>query len=84
MIYSKIEKKLVDLVFSVNPLALVFLVEAIKPIAPIDLIKPVGLIDWFSISKLKFLVKLALTKVCIPILGSSYCCMSLMAFSSKH
>jgi hypothetical protein len=33
---------------------------------------------------LKFLVKLALTKVCIPILGSSYCCMSLMAFSSKH
>jgi hypothetical protein len=44
----------------------------------------IGLVDWFLVSKWKFLVRLALTKVCILTLSSYFCRMSLMAFSNKR
>ncbi len=67
----------------VNLMTLIFLVHVIKLIAPVNLVERVDLIDpkkCFSIYNPKFLMKLALTKVCILALGGSFCCMSLMAF----
>lgn len=62
----------IDLVKSIKPIALVDLVELVEPVAPtdqIELVKLVGLVglispkNWFSISKLKLSMRLALSKV---------------------
>ncbi len=81
--FFQTEKISIGLIFLINPLVLVFLVELVKPIAPIDLIKPIGPVDWFSVFKSKFLLRLALTKVCILILNSFFGCISLMASNKQ-
>jgi hypothetical protein len=51
------------------------------------LVKLVGLVglinptNWFSISKLKLFMRLALTKVCVLAPNDSFCCRSLIASS---
>ncbi len=84
MISPKIEKRIGQFVIFGKSIDINILIEPIKSITPIDLIKPVGPIDLFSVSKLKLLVKLALTKVCILIISIFLYCMSLMAFKNKH
>ncbi len=77
----KPKRNLVGLVFSINlftlidPIVLEDLLDSIKPIVPINSK------FWFLIFKLKLLVRLDLTEVCI---GGSFCCMSLMASSNEH
>ncbi len=73
--------KLIKLVAPIDLIAPTDLVEPIKPISLVDLI---GLKNRFLVSKPKFLLRLALTKVFILALGGSFCYMSLMASSNEH
>ncbi len=99
VISSKTENLLVipiTSIFPINPIepinliTLINLVELVKLVGPMDLIKPVKLVDlinWFLIFEPKFLVRLALIKVCILApgisFGGSFCCMSLITSSNE-
>ncbi len=76
VISSKIEKL---------PIILVILITMVDPIKSIGLIV---LVNWFLVSKLKFLMWLVLIIICILALGrslgGSLCSKSLIVFSNEH
>jgi hypothetical protein len=73
-LFSKTQKNSIGQVFLIDSITPNFLIKSIEPVAPLDLVELVTLVslvdpacpkNCFSISKLKFLMRLALTIVCI-------------------
>ncbi len=77
-----------NLVILVDSIELVKLVSLVDPVKSIGLVDQINLINWFSISKPKYIVRMALTKVYIlapsKSFDGSFCCMSLIASLIEH
>jgi len=59
-------------------------VDIIVLVKPIGMVDPIGLKNSFSVSKLKFFMKLVLIEICILALSGSFCCKPLIAFFDKN